>query len=45
MTDFFRFPHTPHIAWLAQGAPRDGEHWSRRRIAWNRLDWTAAPAS
>lgn len=23
MTDFFRFPHTPHIAWLAQGAPRD----------------------
>lgn len=23
MTDFFRFPHTPHIAWLGQGAPRD----------------------
>lgn len=23
MIDFFRFPHTPHIAWLAQGAPRD----------------------
>lgn len=23
MTDFFRFPHTPHIAWLAGGAPRD----------------------
>lgn len=23
MTDFFRFPHTSHIAWLAQGAPRD----------------------
>ena len=23
MTDFFRFPHTPHIAWLATGAPRD----------------------
>jgi ATP-dependent RNA circularization protein (DNA/RNA ligase family) len=23
MTDFFRFPHTPHIAWLASGAPRD----------------------
>ncbi|MBI2744610.1 MAG: RNA ligase family protein [Burkholderiales bacterium] len=23
MTDFFRFPHTPHLAWLAQGAPRD----------------------
>ncbi len=23
MTDFFRFPHTPHIVWLASGAPRD----------------------
>lgn len=23
MTDFFRFPHTPHVAWLASGAPRD----------------------
>lgn len=23
MTDFFRFPHTPHIAWLAPGKPRD----------------------
>ena len=23
MTEFFRFPHTPHIAWLAPGAPRD----------------------
>ena len=23
MTDFFRFPHTPHLAWLGQGAPRD----------------------
>lgn len=23
MTHFFRFPHTPHIAWLAAGAPRD----------------------
>lgn len=21
--DFFRFPHTPHLAWLGQGAPRD----------------------
>lgn len=20
---FFRFPHTPHLAWLGQGAPRD----------------------
>lgn len=23
MTDFFRFPHTPHIAWLGAGVPRD----------------------
>lgn len=23
MPDFFRFPHTPHIVWLAQGEPRD----------------------
>jgi len=23
MTDFFRFPHTPHLAWLGQDAPRD----------------------
>jgi ATP-dependent RNA circularization protein (DNA/RNA ligase family) len=22
MTDFFRFPHTPHLAWLAPGTPR-----------------------
>lgn len=21
--DFFRFPHTPHLAWLASGTPRD----------------------
>jgi len=23
MTTFFRFPHTPHLAWLGQGLPRD----------------------
>lgn len=23
MTDFFRFPQTPHLAWLGQSAPRD----------------------
>ena len=23
MTDFFRFPQTPHLAWLGQGTPRD----------------------
>lgn len=23
MSDFFRFPHTPHLAWLGDGTPRD----------------------
>lgn len=23
MTDFFRFPHTPHIAWMREGSPRE----------------------
>ncbi len=23
MSDFFRFPHTPHLAWLGEGSPRD----------------------
>ena len=23
MIDFFRFPHTPHLAWLSEGSPRD----------------------
>lgn len=23
MSDFFRFPHTPHLAWLGPGQPRD----------------------
>ena len=23
MSEFFRFPHTPHLAWLGQGQPRD----------------------
>jgi hypothetical protein len=23
MTNFFRFPHTPHLAWLGQDTPRD----------------------
>lgn len=23
MSDFFRFPHTPHLAWLGHGQPRD----------------------
>jgi ATP-dependent RNA circularization protein (DNA/RNA ligase family) len=23
MSDFYRFPHTPHLAWLGEGSPRD----------------------
>lgn len=23
MSNFFRFPHTPHVAWLGEGIPRD----------------------
>jgi hypothetical protein len=25
MTEFFRFPHTPHVAWLGAGRPRDNK--------------------
>ena len=27
---FFRFPHTPHIAWLTSGAPRDDKVLTRQ---------------
>lgn len=30
MNDFFRFPHTPHIAWLGNGIPRDDKVLSPR---------------
>lgn len=30
MSDFFRFPHTPHIAWLGQGQPRDDKVFAPR---------------
>ena len=30
MNDFFRFPRTPHIAWLGTGAPRDDKLLSPR---------------
>lgn len=33
MTDFFRFPHTPHIAWLGQGSPRDDKVLSPHEVA------------
>jgi len=28
MSDFFRFPHTPHLAWLAAGRPREDKVFS-----------------
>lgn len=33
MTDFFRFPHTPHLAWLGEGAPRDDKVLSPNGVA------------
>lgn len=30
---FFRFPHTPHIAWLAQGEPRDDKVLSHKEAS------------
>ena len=32
MTDFFRFPHTPHLAWLGEGSPRDDKVLSPREV-------------
>lgn len=29
---FFRFPHTPHLAWLGQGLPRDDKLLSRPEV-------------
>ncbi len=33
MTDFFRFPHTPHLAWLGEGTPRDDKVFSTHETA------------
>ena len=33
MTDFFRFPHTPHLAWLGEGSPRDDKVMSPNEVA------------
>lgn len=33
MTDFFRFPHTPHLAWLGKGSPRDDKVLSSSEVA------------
>lgn len=32
MTDFFRFPHTPHIAWLGHGHARDDKVLASRQV-------------
>lgn len=33
MTDFFRYPHTPHIAWLGEGEPRDDKLLAPEEVA------------
>ncbi len=33
MSDFFRFPHTPHIAWLGEGTPRDDKVLASQDVA------------
>lgn len=33
MTQFFRFPHTPHLAWLGEGRPRGDKVLSQREAA------------
>jgi ATP-dependent RNA circularization protein (DNA/RNA ligase family) len=32
MADFFRFPHTPHLAWLGEGSPRDDKVLSPNKV-------------
>lgn len=31
--DFYRFPHTPHIAWLGEGSPRDDKVLAPNEVA------------
>lgn len=33
MTDFFRFPHTPHLAWLGKDQPRDDKVLAPHEVA------------
>ncbi len=33
MTSFFRFPHTPHLAWLGTGQPRDDKVLAPHEVA------------
>ncbi|WP_374278163.1 RNA ligase family protein [Azonexus sp.] len=39
MSSFFRFPHTPHLAWLGKGKPRDDKVLSQAEVA----DFLAEP--
>lgn len=32
-SDFFRFPHTPHLAWMGEGSPRDDKVLSPNEVA------------
>jgi ATP-dependent RNA circularization protein (DNA/RNA ligase family) len=32
MSDFHRFPHTPHLAWLGEGEPRDDKVLSKEEV-------------
>ena len=38
MSDFFRFPHTPHLAWLGEGSPRDDKLLSGEVVVEEKLD-------
>ncbi len=33
MTEFFRFPNTPHLLWLGEGQPRDDKILSNAEVA------------
>jgi hypothetical protein len=33
VTAFFRFPHTPHVAWLGQGRPRDDKELAPHEVS------------
>ena len=33
MSDFFRFPHTPHIDWVGEGMPRDDKVLTEAEVA------------
>jgi len=39
MSDLFRFPHTPHLAWLGEGSPRDDKVLSRKEAGALLASW------